>query len=66
MTDPIREDVRRAASALIEQRRTVAQAEEEFASAIRGAVHLGVPVAEVAELAGITRARVYQIRDGRR
>jgi hypothetical protein len=33
---------------------------------IRAALADGVPVVEVAELTGISRARVYQIRDGRR
>lgn len=34
-------------------------------AAIRGALKLGAGVAEIVRLAGVTRARVYQIRDGR-
>lgn len=60
------EAVRRAASTLADKRRAASIAEDEFASAVRMALHNGVPATEVAQLAGISRARVYQIRDGRR
>ncbi len=66
MTDPAREAVRRTAFALAERRRVASIAEDELASAIRIALRSGVPATEIAELAGISRARVYQIRDGRR
>lgn len=35
-------------------------------NAIRQALKLGAGVAEIVKLTGLTRARVYQIRDGRR
>ncbi|MFD8687867.1 hypothetical protein [Streptomyces sp. NPDC059651] len=33
---------------------------------IRKGLHAGIPVIELAELSGLSRARIYQIRDGRR
>ena len=66
MTDLTREAVRRSAFTLAERRRAASIAEDEFASAIRIALHNGVPATEVAELAGISRARVYQIKEGKR
>jgi len=51
---------------LAKRRRMVASAEETLATAIRAALSAGVRATEVAQLAGISRARVYQIRDGRR
>ncbi len=47
-------------------RRRVEACEEELAVAIRGALAEGTAAAAVAAAAGISRARVYQIRDGRR
>jgi hypothetical protein len=52
-------------------RREEAAAEYEAADAvwrdrIVAALRRGVPVAEIASTLGISRARVYQIRDGRR
>ena len=41
-------------------------AEDELAQDIRTALAEGVPATELAKAAGISRARVYQIRDGRR
>jgi DNA-binding phage protein len=41
-------------------------ADLDFRSAIRRAVEMGVPVSQIASAAGISRERVYQIRDGRR
>jgi DNA-binding phage protein len=40
--------------------------EEQWRRLIRDAVAAGVSVAEVAEAAGVSRERVYQIRDNRR
>jgi hypothetical protein len=40
--------------------------EEAWRDTIRRAVAAGHPAAATAQAAGITRARVYQIRDGRR
>lgn len=39
---------------------------EEWKAAIRDALAAGARVTTVAEMAGVSRARVYQIRDGRR
>lgn len=41
-------------------------ADEAVADAVRAALKLGVPAVAVADQLGVTRARVYQIRDGRR
>lgn len=41
-------------------------AEQAWRAAIRSALHAGQRVVDVAEAAGISRERVYQIRDGRR
>lgn len=43
-----------------------AQADQEWRDEIVGALMRGVSAADVAEAAGITRQRVYQIRDGKR
>lgn len=66
MSDLIREAVQRHAFMLAERERAVEREREDLAVAIRTALSSGVPAAEVAELAGISKARVYQIRDGRR
>lgn len=62
-------DVERIAEATRE--RTQAQAEldrkdVQWRGLIAAAVKGGRPIAEIAEAAGISRQRVYQIRDGRR
>jgi hypothetical protein len=41
-------------------------ADEEWRLLISAALLQGVPAADVADSCGISRARVYQIRDGRR
>lgn len=41
-------------------------AEEAVAEAVRAALNLEVPATKVADHLGVTRARIYQIRDGRR
>ena len=51
----------------LEYGRKAAQlAEAELRDSIRSAIDAGVPVAEIAGLASLSRERVYQIRDGRR
>lgn len=40
--------------------------ETSFRIAVRNAVKAGIPVAEIREATGLSRERVYQIRDGRR
>lgn len=42
------------------------QAKQDWESAIRWAIHRGHPVSAIATAARISKARVYQIRDGRR
>jgi hypothetical protein len=43
-----------------------ADAMREQADAIRDALAAGIGVAELVRITGLTRARIYQIRDGRR
>jgi hypothetical protein len=43
-----------------------AAAEQRFRAAVRHALTVGVPASMIASAAGITRGRIYQIRDGRR
>lgn len=54
------------AARLAEARESVARKEIEVAEAVRNALAEGAPAVKVAEAAGISRARVYQIRDGKR
>lgn len=54
------------AERLIEARESVARKEQEVAEAVRGALAEGASATELAKAVGISRARVYQIRDGRR
>lgn len=53
-------EVKRAAA------ETATDADREWRAAIRAALASGQRVADVADAAGISRERVYQIRDGRR
>jgi hypothetical protein len=41
-------------------------ADAELRRLIREGFELGIPAVQLAKAAGVTRARVYQIRDGRR
>jgi hypothetical protein len=59
-------NVRRATRKLAEAREKVDAAEQAWRSCIRVAISQGCPAVEVAAAAGISRERVYQIRDGRR
>jgi hypothetical protein len=58
--------VRSAVRILAKARARTAEAEDFLADAIRGALANGVRAADIAATAGITRQRVYQIRDGKR
>lgn len=58
--------VRTAARNLERARQRAADAEAKLGESIRGAVADGHAAAAIAAAAGISRARVYQIRDGRR
>ena len=42
------------------------EAERTWREAVRSAVAAGVPVIAIAAAAGVSRERVYQVRDGRR
>lgn len=59
-------DVSAAARNLAIARARVICREEELADLIRAALSEGWSAAVIAEAAGITRQRVYQIRDGKR
>lgn len=54
------------AKRLTRTRQQVAVQEQEVAHAIRHALAEGSPVSAIAEAVGLSTARVYQIRDGRR
>lgn len=59
-------DVATAARNLATARGRVARREEELADVIRAALSEGWSATVIAEAAGLTRQRVYQIRDGKR
>lgn len=63
--DPIR-SVADAAEELRLLREAADKAERRWRAAIRAALDAGVSPTEVAEAAGVSRPRVYQIRDDRR
>jgi hypothetical protein len=48
------------------RKRVVEQAEADWREAVKAALATGLNGPQVAELAGIKKERVYQIRDGRR
>lgn len=52
--------------AVIDAQWTLAEATQARAEGIRAMLAEGVPVARLAESFGLSRERVYQIRDGRR
>lgn len=66
----VREAVLRALHASYKEvqaaRRLVTEAETRQRVAVKTALEHGVSAVEVAEHLGVSRARVYQIRDGRR
>jgi hypothetical protein len=43
-----------------------APAMQDQADAIRNAIRVGVPVLQLVTVTGLSRARIYQIRDGKR
>jgi hypothetical protein len=59
-------DVERATKARQRADVDAGEAQERQAVAIRAALAAGVPVADIAGVTGLTAARIYQIRDGRR
>lgn len=62
----IAQEVAEVAHGLALTRQAVKDAEVELAEAIKDALSEGVGATQVARAAGISRERVYQIRDGRR
>ena len=66
MTSPGIAKVSNAARMVREARRDVAEAEEFLQDAIRQALAGGHRTVDIAEAAGLSRARIYQIRDGKR
>jgi hypothetical protein len=48
------------------KRQVVRQVEDEWRAAVRAAFATGMTGGEVAVLAGVTEARIYQVRDNRR
>lgn len=60
------EDVEHAKYDVLAARDNVTIAEGALADTIRFVLSEGVPVTAVAQAAGLSRERVYQIRDGRR
>lgn len=54
------------AKRLQEAREAVARKEDDVAEAVRAALAEGATASDVAKAVGLSRARVYQIRDGRR
>jgi predicted transcriptional regulator len=64
------DDLRDAWTALADAReyarRSIAVAESELQCSVIEALREGMPATRIAEVLGISRARVYQIRDGKR
>jgi hypothetical protein len=58
--------IRRAAKVRERRRDALDTADVELRHLIREGLELGIPAVQLAKAAGVTRARVYQIRDGRR
>ncbi len=65
-TDGALDDIHDARMAREKTLTAYEEADHEFRNFIREAIRLGVPVSQIADAAGISRERVYQIRDRRR
>lgn len=61
-----RAEVARVVAVRREQERNLEEMDAEFRLRVRRAITSGVSVAELTEMTGLSRARIYQIRDGRR
>ena len=61
-----REQLSHVAKVRQKARREFEDSDEEFRIAIRQALHSGISVAEVRQITGLSRERIYQIRDDRR
>lgn len=59
-------EVRLATAAKTRAEDAADRARERLAAAVRKAVEAKVPVPELVGATGLTRGRIYQIRDGRR
>ena len=60
------EDIRQRRAWVANARKDAERAEADMADLIRLAVKAQVSVTEIARAAGLSRERIYQIRDGRR
>ncbi len=60
------DEVKAAAAAVEQARLALERAEQRRNTAIRAALADQVPVSEIAAATGLSRLRVYQVRDGRR
>lgn len=61
-----RDEITRATTRRAAAAAESAAAREDQAAVIRQAIAEGIGVAEIVQLTGLTRMRIYQIRDGRR
>lgn len=59
-------DVKRAAGTLDRRRAAVEEAEAVLQRRVRDALAAGERAVDIAEALGVSRARVYQLRDGTR
>lgn len=59
-------DVERATRARQRADADATESQEQQATAIRAALAAGAAVADIATITGLSAARIYQIRDGRR
>lgn len=66
LADAVLDEIRMARENLTDLRRDVVSAEARVATQVREALKEGVGATAIARAAGLSRERVYQIRDGRR
>lgn len=66
LQDDVLAAIRHEADKITEAAITIAEAEEVRDDYIRAAINARVPVTGIAAAAGLTRGRIYQIRDNRR
>lgn len=64
--DAALQDVREASRRRVEADAASEAAARDQSAAIRAAITAGVTVVELADETGMSKARIYQIRDGRR
>lgn len=59
-------DIRAERAEIVADRASIKEHEAELAAYIREALGYGIGVTTIARAAGLSRERIYQIRDGRR